>query len=519
MHRIFFIALAAAAGTAPAGGEPLSDTQWSEDLAQLSSAVKEIHFKPFQVLPEAEFDDAVERLNRRIPALSDAEIVVEMAKIVAALHDGHTRLQIPRLYPELALAAELGHSGTAPPRVDSLKFGQSPARFGLFDDGLFVIDAAPEYRELIGQAVRFFDATPADDAIERVKTVSYFENDSRARLMAPDRLALPEVTRQLGITLASDIVELTTVDRAGKITKSRLKTLEVPGQNFIGGLPSPPPLWLQNTDTSHWYMLLKDRDAIYVQVNRFVENPEVPYSEFVAETITAAHKAGVSRFIIDLRHNFGGSGAGVTPFVTGLGNSEFNTYGRLFILMGRTTFSAAQQFLGDFEEFTDAIFVGEPSGGKPSHFGDSKRVVLANSGLTLRVSTIFWHSWLADDFRDAINPDIPAPLTSDDWFHGRDPALDAALQYQAAPGLAARIDAQFRLGNSQNAVLLYQRYMSDARITNHRLAIPDLLKMADRLVADGLVRPAYFVYLLANQSYPGDPDIESGLERIQDRLE
>ena len=39
--------------------------------------------------------------------------------------------------------------------------------------------------------------------------------------------------------------------------------------------------------------------------------------------------------------------------------------------------------------------------------------------------------------------------------------------------------------------------------------------MADILVEDGYVRPGYFVYFLANRTFPGDPVTEAGLERLQ----
>ena len=172
-----------------------------------------------------------------------------------------------------------------------------------------------------------------------------------------------------------------------------------------------------------------------------------------------------------------------------------------------------------FEEFTYAMFVGEQSGAKPSHFGDGRRVVLENSGLTLRVSTIYWHSWLANDFRDAINPHISAALSSGDYFNGRDPVLDAALQYEAPDTLALQIEEQFRQGKNQNALLLYQRYMADGTIRNHKQAVPDLLAMADRLVQDEMVRPGYFIYFLADRTFPGDPEIESGLSKVQGLME
>ncbi|NND59245.1 MAG: hypothetical protein HKN49_03175 [Gammaproteobacteria bacterium] len=501
-----------------AGSNTLSDQQWAGDLRQLSASVKELHFKPFHVISEAEFDAAVAALDAQIPQLSDKDIVIEMARIMALLRDGHSRLHIPRLYPELALQAELGHSGTKPPHFDSLRFRQSPVRFGLFDDGLFVVAATPKHRKLIGRQVVSIDDTPIEKAIEATRHVSFFENDWRAKLMAPDRLALPEVTTNLEISNNADMVVVTTRDAEGRIQTSQLQTLSRSGQAFVSGIDISP-LWLRKTSHYRWYEVLPDRDAIYVQINEFEENPVTPYGDFVAETIAAARDASVSRYVIDLRHNYGGIGAWVTPFVTGLINSEFNEHGRLYILTGRTTFSAAQFMLHRFEEYSHALFVGEPSGAKPSHFGDARRITLDNSGLTLRISTIYWHSWLANDFRDAIRPHITAPLTSSAVFDGYDPVLEAALGYFSPPGLAARMDEQFRQQKNQNALLLYQRYMTDARFGNHKEAVPGLISMANKLAEDGFIRPAYFVHFIVNSSFPGDPQIESDLARLKALME
>jgi len=514
----FLLIAATTIPTSYAQSESMSDAQWSADLQQLSASIKELHFKPFHVASEAAFDAAVAELTARIAELSDTEIIVEMAKIVATLRDGHSRLHIPRLYPELALPAELGHSGTPPPKLESLKFIQSPVRFGLFEDGLFVVGSTADYRHLVGQQVLRIDDTPAERAVAMTELVSFFENSWRAKLMAPDRLALPEVTEALGISHAADEITLTTVDTDGRQSTTSLESLSRPGERFVSGIDTSPH-WLRNKDEYRWYDVLPDRDAIYVQVNEFEENPVSPYGDFVAETIGAARSANVSRYVLDLRNNFGGIGAWITPFVTGLVNSEFNEYGRLYILMGRNTFSASQFLIHKFEELSYAMFVGEPSGAKPSHFGDARRITLENSGLALRVSTIYWHSWLANDFRDAINPHLSVPISSSDVLGGRDPVLEAALEYDAPATLAAWMDEQFRQEKNQNALLLYQRYMSDATIENHEQAIPDLLAMADKLVDDGITRPGYFVYFIVNASYPGIRAVESGLERIEALLE
>ncbi len=506
-----FILIATAAADLPS--RALSDAEWRDDLQQLADAIRDQHFKPFHVLSAAEFDADLQALHDAIPTLSDKAIVIAMAQLVARLRDGHTRLHLPRLYPELALRAELGHSGTDGPRSEALRFHQLPVKLELFEDGLFVIATSTAHRALLGHRVLAFDDTSTEQAIDRVQSVSFFENTSRARLMAPDRLALPEVLAALEITRAGDELTLHTVDANGNELRTRLRGLDRPGTGLIHGLPANLPHWLARPKEYQWYEVLQANDAIYVQVNEFEEMPDPPYATFVAETLAAARKAGVSRYVLDLRHNFGGIGAWVTPFVNGLGTSEFNRYGQLYVLTGRTTFSAAQLLLHRFEELTYAMFVGEPSGAKPSHFGDARRIVLEHSGLTLRVSTIYWHSWLANDFRDAIAPHIDAPLRASDWFSGHDPALAAALAYVPPPDLATQMEEQFRQEKNQNALLLFQRYITDGRIASMRDAVAGLHAMADRLAEDGLHRPAYFVYLLTDRSFPGNPQTEAGLER------
>lgn len=497
----------------------LTNAQWRADIEQMSAAIKDVHFKPFHNVTETDFDANVAALLDDLSQKSDKEIIIAMAEIVAMLRDGHTRVHIPRVYPEFALEAELGHSGTPPPKLPSLQLAQLPVRFELFDDGLFVIAAQSDHTNLIGHSVVAFDDTPVDEAISAVRAVSFTENDSRAKLMAPDRLALPDVLAYLEVTAAPDTLLLKTRSADGDEVSTEMQALTSPGLKFDDGLPDTLPAWQKHRHEYRWYEVLPDDDAIYVQVNQFEEEPVRPYGEFVAETIAAARDADVSRYVIDLRHNSGGIGAWVTSFVTGLSRSEFNEYGRLYVLMGRTTFSAAQHFLHKFEELTYAVFVGEPSGAKPSHYGDGQRVLLENSGITLRVSTIYWHSWLANDFRDAINPHLPVGLVASDYFEGRDPVLSAAINYAAPATLAGQIDEQFRLGANQNALLLFTRFMSDGTRTDHESEVPDLREMADRLVENGYLRPGYFVYFLTNRTFPGDPETEAGLERMQSLMD
>ena len=99
------------------------------------------------------------------------------------------------------------------------------------------------------------------------------------------------------------------------------------------------------------------------------------------------------------------------------------------MIIGRRTFSAASYFATALEYRTKAIFAGEPTGGSPNHSGDAEPVTLPNSAMMLRVSRIFWQNSTADDDRLWHAPDLPVPVTYEDYRSGRDPVLEAVLDH------------------------------------------------------------------------------------------
>ena len=98
------------------------------------------------------------------------------------------------------------------------------------------------------------------------------------------------------------------------------------------------------------------------------------------------------------------------------------------MIIGRGTFSGAQTLVTRLEATTSAILVGEPTGGSPNHFGDAVTLQLPRSGLTLTVSSVYHGDAAPGDVRRrSIAPHIPTPLSSADYFSGRDPAVAAIL--------------------------------------------------------------------------------------------
>ena len=119
-------------------------------------------------------------LDAKIPSLTRAEVIVEMAKIVAAVGDGHTNI-----YP------------TRDPKIG---FHTLPVEFTFFGDQLYIRATRDQQRSLLGAKVLRIGNLSTEDARTAVKTMIGHENEGGARYWAEYLLAMPEVLEALHIT-------------------------------------------------------------------------------------------------------------------------------------------------------------------------------------------------------------------------------------------------------------------------------------------------------------------------------
>src|SRR5262249_41298236 len=101
------------------------------------------------------------------------------------------------------------------------------------------------------------------------------------------------------------------------------------------------------------------------------------------------------------------------------------------VMISPTTFSAAQNATNRLERETFALFVGEPSGGAPNHYGDGQVSAGAVTGITSLISTLPWFDSYPQDQRVWVMPDLPSPQVFEDWRSGADRALQIALNHNS----------------------------------------------------------------------------------------
>jgi hypothetical protein len=192
------------------------------------------------------------------------------------------------------------------------------------------------------------------------------------------------------------------------------------------------PLWLRGDPRDPFRLeYLPASRTVYVQYNKVGDAPNETIAAFAERLRAFVDSAPVDRVVLDLRLNRGGDGTLNQPLVLSLIRSpKLEGPGRLFVIIGRSTCSAAQFLVHDLEEYTDAVFVGEPTAGMPNSYSDSRRLTLPNNGITVRASIYYWQRTHPLDTRPWKGPDVAAGLTSGDYRANVDPALREILDWK-----------------------------------------------------------------------------------------
>jgi hypothetical protein len=435
---------------APAPPRELTAEQWREDLRFMTAEMRTRHPNLYHEVSKAEFESAVASLDARIPQLRRNQIIVEMMRIAAMVGDGHTRIE---------------------PRKDqAFLFPSLPVKLYLFDDGVFVRAARADQRALLGARVEAIGGVSIDEAVRRVTALASRENASGAKLYVPIYLAMPDVLHAVGLATGRDHASLT-LSRDGRRWSARLPAGDIDPrwppdtdislitpEGWVDANGSAVPMWLEAPLDYHRLIDLRGRNALYAQLNMVTNIDGQTLDQFGDKIFTRSQATNPRVIVLDLRLNQGGNGMLRTGLVKSLIKAE-DADTRLAILTARGTFSASQFILNDLERLTNASLVGEPAGSKPSHYGDSYRSVMPNSGITVRTSIIHWQH--EQDDRKWNSIDVAVPYQFADYATGRDPVLEAALVEPQPKSLRAQLEEAATAVGADGLAAAFDRVADD----------------------------------------------------------
>lgn len=378
---------------------------WREDLKQLATELPKNHKNLFFNIKKEDFDKEVAAIDAKIEKLPDGRLLVELMRLVARVGDSHTSLQWTQASPALH------------------RYGYE---LGWFGDGIFII-AATENAQYVGSEVVKIGDVPAAEAMLKITEVFGCENEATRLSWAPRHAAIAEILSGLGLAKDASTVTLE-LKSAGKTEKVTFRAVEQNSKlewktNFDGG-KTPLPLRLKKRGT-YWTELVPGTKILYIQYNQCVNAPDLPMAQFARTVEGFFDKLNIEKVIVDLRFNGGGDSQVARPLIDTLKNSKFNEKGKLFVFVGRGTFSSAQLNASEFRRETKAVLVGEPTGQRPNHYGEMRKFELANTGLVVTYSTKYFKSSPTDE--PSLMPDVKINYLSKDYFAGIDPPMDLVM--------------------------------------------------------------------------------------------
>ena len=386
---------------------------WRADLSALVghlSKLPTIHEGGFTVVHGEAFKKAVADLDAAIPALEEHQIVVGMMRILAMLGDAHTGLNWFRW--------------------DAFQGRAFPIQLQWFSDGLFVTGAQPGYEELLKLEVVQIGGTPIARVLSMLAGIIPHEHQYGLRAASPNYMLRPVILHALGLTTDATRATFVFQTTDGQTVAESLhadSTASMQNRWVSALARQSAPLYLRRAEeTFYWYTYLESSRALYVQYNVIGEDPEMPFYSFLEALSGAIAQHPVDRYIIDLRHNRGGS---IGPPVMMLdhikAHPQFSQRNKLFVLVGNQTFSSAVYFTSLLRQHANALIIGEPPAQGTNFYNSPLPAVLPHSGLNIYSS----HSYLkfADVTEDTINPDVWVGVSSVDYFSASDPVLNRAL--------------------------------------------------------------------------------------------
>jgi hypothetical protein len=290
---------------------------------------------------------------------------------------------------------------------------------------------------MVGMELTAVDGTPLAEVRRRIAGIVPHENEMQLWIKVPMYLSLPYYLKALDI-VEGDAARFRFRDRGGNVheveVEETTRSAQIDWHRYLGGeLPVPQdpagiPLYLNRKGAVYRTAYQEGEQLLYIQYNSCREMEDYPFRDFTKDVVQRLESAPVEKLVIDLRFNGGGDSRVFRPLLRRLARDYRR--GRdyeLFVIIGRNTYSSAILNAVDLRKKAGAVLVGEPTAGKPNHYGEIKRMKLPHSGLLLSYSTKYFE--IIDEDIHTLEPDVRAIWNFKDFSEWRDGVMEVIREY------------------------------------------------------------------------------------------
>lgn len=396
----------------PKAGQ-LNASQWLEDIRVLQRDLIAKHADVYHTVRPEALSGAFEGMKQRVPSLDARAIVVELARIVAMVSDGHTELQL--LQPMVG-------------------FSRLPISMYLYKEGLFITAADSTLKDITAARVLRIGKVTADEAVALVSPLMAGDTPIEVRHAAPAYLASPDILFALGILASPDVVPVEVETRQGDRRTLELRPISKPSLVTMRSVARVAESLASSRPASYyWFARLPDTPVLYFQLNASMNQDDAPsLADVTRDFFRRVDTDKPDAIVLDVRNNNGGNVNRNRAWVQGIADrSAYHAKGRLFVIVGRRTFSAGVDVVTELKKVAQPIIVGESPRGLEGKPGNRETFTLPNSRIVIDYSQKI-DSTVFRGPKTPMHVDLHAPPTFSAAIAGHDVAMEAVLRAIAA---------------------------------------------------------------------------------------
>lgn len=427
--------------------------EWQADLRHLQQTVHSKYSNLFHTITAAEWDKAVDSFHAVIPKLDKINTIAGFVALVSRFHIGHTQVNTFGF-----------HSDEKP------LLSRYPYRLFWFSDGLYILKADQQYERAVGGKIVRIGTMKPEQAIEAIRPLVAYENEQGFKSNVVTFLATPEYLKVRGIAESSEELPVV-ISKNGKEETVIFKpqqgrfngrtVLETPAGWVDSKKASSIPLWQKEPGEYRYMEFLPKNKTLYVRHTVTLNDGEKTITDFFSKMADFIDKNDVQKLVLDIRMNGGGNNYLNKRIITSIIESKkINQPGKFFCILGRRTFSAAQNLVNELEKYTEVVFVGEPTSENVNFYGDTRTETLPNTKLQVNLSWMWWQNLDPRDKRTATSPQLAVDMSFDDYYNNNDPALDIIMNYDPSESLLPSVTRMLEAGKKVEALKFASTYQN-----------------------------------------------------------
>jgi hypothetical protein len=386
---------------------------WDSDLDYIAKILPEKHFNLFKIKNKDDYLNGIEKIRNKKGELSDFEIAISIQQLIAGFGDSHTKVKWGQLMDRKQLL---------------------PLYLYWFKDGIYILHTTNENKDILGHQLLSINNVEVKEVVDSLSTLITVDNQASIKSAMPKLLTSVQLLKYFGL-VKNHKIELKLKNRKGETKLWNIKPAEMNRKNRISFKPDSLALCFKNQGIFFIDYYQKQDGIYYIQYNKCSsrerermrgrkdadEKPSI--NEFTANVLKVLETKPIEKFVFDMRFNTGGGSDQGTKLIEKIAAiQKQKPEMKLYVILGRKTFSSAIINAMDFKRLTDAIFLGEETSGKPNHFGELSNLELPNSGITVLYSTKYFKE--TDEEMNSLKPDVQLVTSFDDFKQGIDPVYD-----------------------------------------------------------------------------------------------